>query len=94
MREGPFRVLTDMELLFVGTESFCYTILKLGKITHDSSVDTTQDKPRVVLLGVGCAPLQIVRARRSLLGVYRHATFTSRVGKQLLYPFEVEEDYS
>ena len=66
MREGPCRVFTDMELLFVGMESICYTILELGKITHDSSVHRTHIAHRVVLLGVGSAPLQIVRSRRSL----------------------------
>ena len=66
MREGPFRVFTDMELLFVGMESICYAILELGKITHDSSVHRTHMAHRVVLLGVVSAPLQIVRAQRSL----------------------------
>ena len=66
MREGPCRVFTDMELLFVEMESICYTILELGKITHDSSVHRTHIAHRVVLLGVGSAPLKIVRARRSL----------------------------
>ena len=68
MREGPFRVFTDMELLFVGMESNCYTILELGKITHDSSVHRTHIAHWVVLLGVGSAPLQIVRARRFFVG--------------------------
>ena len=66
MREGPCRVFTDMELLFVGMESICYTLLESGKITHDSSVQRTHIAHRVVSLGVGSAPLQIVRARRSL----------------------------
>ena len=66
MREGPCKVFTDMELLFLGLESNCYTFLELRMITHDSSIDRTQVTPRVVLLGVGSAPLQIVRARRSL----------------------------
>ena len=66
MREGPCRVLTDMELLFVLMESICYTLLEWGKITHDSSVHMTHIAHRVVLLGVGSALLKIVRARRSL----------------------------
>ena len=72
MCEGPFRVLTDMELLFVGmeiscyTESICYTIWESGIITHDSNVHRTHIAYRVVLLGVGSAPLKIVRVRRSL----------------------------
>ena len=66
MREGPCRVITDMELLFVGMESICYTILELGKITHDSSVHRTHIALRVVFLGGGSAPLQIVPAPRSL----------------------------
>ena len=66
VREGPCRVFTDMELLFVGMESICYTILELGKITHDSSVHRTHIESRVVLLGVGFAPLQIACERRSL----------------------------
>ena len=66
VREGSCRVLTDMELLILGLESICYTTLELGKITHDSSVHRTHIAHRVVLLGVGSAPLQIVRARRSL----------------------------
>ena len=66
MCEGPCRVFTDMELLFVGMESICSTILELGKITHDSSVHRTHSAHRVVILGVGSAPLQIVPARRSL----------------------------
>ena len=94
MREGPCRVFTGMELLFVGMESICYTILELGKITHDSSVHRTQVTPRVVLFGVGSAPLKIVRAPRSLWGVYRHGTFFSRVGEQLSYLFGVEKDNS
>ena len=56
MREGPFRVFPDMELLFVGMESICYTILELGNITHDSSVHRTHMAHRVVILGVGSAP--------------------------------------
>ena len=60
------RVFTDMEVLFVGMESIGYTILELGKITHDSSVHRSHIAHRVVLLGVGSAPLQIVCARRSL----------------------------
>ena len=55
-----------MELLFVGMESICYTILELGKITHDSSVHMTHIAHRVELLWVGSAQLKIVRARRSL----------------------------
>ena len=66
MREGPCRVFTDMEILFVGMESICYTILELGKITHDSSVHRTHIANRVVLRGVLSAPLKIVGARRSL----------------------------
>ena len=66
MGKGPCRVFTDMELLFVGIESICYTILVLGKITHDSSVHKTHMAHRVGLLGVGSAPLKIVRARGSL----------------------------
>ena len=66
MREGPCRVFRDMELLFVGLESICYTFLDLGKITHDSSVHRTHIANRVVLLGVGSAPLKIVGAQRSL----------------------------
>ena len=48
-------MFTDMEPLFVGMESICYTILELGKITHDSSVHRTHIDHRVVLLGVGSA---------------------------------------
>ena len=59
-------MFTDMELLVVGMESICYTILKLGKIIHDSSVHRTHIALRVVLLGVGSALLKIVRAGRSL----------------------------
>ena len=66
LREGPCRVFTDMELLILGLESNCYTLLELGKITHDSSVHRTHIAHRVVLLGVGSAPLQIVPARRFL----------------------------
>ena len=66
MGEGPCRVLTDMELLFVGLESIWYTTLELRKFTHDSSVHRTHIAHRVVLLGVGSAPLQIVCARGSL----------------------------
>ena len=66
MREGPCRVFTDMELLFVWIESICYTILELGKITHDSSVYRVHIAHRVVFLGVGSAALKIVRAQRSL----------------------------
>ena len=66
MREGPCRVFTDMELLFVGMESICYTILEPGKISHDSSVHRTHIAHRLVILGLGSAPLQIVRGRRSL----------------------------
>ena len=66
MREGPFRAFTDMELLFLGMESICYTILESGKITHDSSVHRTHIANRVVVLGVGSALLKIVRAGRSL----------------------------
>ena len=66
MREGPCRVFTDMELLFVEMESICYTIFELGKITHDSSVYRTHMAHRLVLLWVGSVPLQIVCARRSL----------------------------
>ena len=66
MHEGPCRVFTDMELLFVGLESICYIILELGKITHDSSVHRAFIAHRVVLLGVGSAPLKIVPAQRSL----------------------------
>ena len=66
VREGPCRVFTDVGLLFLGLESHCYTILELGKITHDSSVHRTQIAHRVVLLGVGFAPLQFVPSRRSL----------------------------
>ena len=62
MQEGPCRVFTDMELLLVVMESICYTFLELGKITHDSSVHRTHIEHRVVLLGVGSAPLKIVRA--------------------------------
>ena len=51
-----------MELLFVGMESICYTILELGKITHDSSVHRTHIAHRVVILGVGIALLKTVRA--------------------------------
>ena len=65
MREGPCRVFIDMELLILGLESNCYTILELGKITDDSSVHRTHIAHRVVLLGVGSAPLKIVCARRS-----------------------------
>ena len=65
MRKGPCRVFTDMELLYVGMESICYTILESGKITHDSSDHRTHIANRVELLGVGSAPLKIVRARRS-----------------------------
>ena len=87
-------MFTDMELLFVGMEIICYTILEFGKITQDSSVHRTQVTPRVVLLGVGSAPLKIVRARRSLEGVYRHGTFICSDGKHLLYLFGVWKDYS
>ena len=66
MREGPCRVFTDMDLLFLGLESICYTIMVLGKITHDSSVHRTHIAHRVLILGVGSAPLKIVRAGRSL----------------------------
>ena len=66
MRKGPCRVFIDIELLFVGMESNCYTILELGKNTHDSSVHRTHTAHRVDLLGVGSAPLQIVPAQRSL----------------------------
>ena len=66
MREGPCRVFTNMELLFLGLESYFCIFLVLGKITHDSSNDRTQITPRVVILGVGSVPLQIVRAQRSL----------------------------
>ena len=59
-------MFTDMEVLFVGMESICYTILELGKITHDSSVYRTHIAHRVVLLGLGSAPLKIVRAGRFL----------------------------
>ena len=52
MGEGPCRVFTDMELLFVGMESICYTILELGMITHDSSAHRTHIAHRVVLLGL------------------------------------------
>ena len=62
MREGPCRVFTDMECLFVGMASICYTILESGKITHDSSVHRTHIAHRVVFLGVGSASLKIVRA--------------------------------
>ena len=55
-------MFTDMELLFEGMESICYTLLELGKITHDSSVHRTHIEHRVVFLAVGSAPLQIVRA--------------------------------
>ena len=65
MREDPCRVFTDMEL-FLGMESICYTFLELGKITHDSSVHRTHIEHRVVINGVGSAPLKIVRAGRSL----------------------------
>ena len=51
-----------MELLFVGMESIFITMLELGKITHDSSVHRTHIAHRVVLLGVGSAPLKIVCA--------------------------------
>ena len=63
MRKGPCKVFTDMELLFVGMESNCYTILELGKITNDSSIHRTHIAHRVVLLGVGSVPLKIVCAR-------------------------------
>ena len=66
MHEGPCRVFIDMELLFVGMESICNTILELGKITHDSSDHRAHIAHRGVVLGGGSAPLQIVRARRSL----------------------------
>ena len=66
MREGRCRVFADMELLFQGLESNCYTLLELGKTTHDSSIERTQVTPRVVSLRVGSVPLQIVRAQRSL----------------------------
>ena len=66
MREGPCSVFTNMELLFVGMESICYTILELGKITHDSSVHRSHISHRVVLLGDEFAPLKIVCVRRSL----------------------------
>ena len=66
MREGPFRLFIEMQLLFVGMESICYTILKLGMITHDSRVHRTHIAHRVVILGVGSAPLKIVREQRSL----------------------------
>ena len=56
MRKGPCRVFTDMELLILGLESNCYTILELGMITHDSRVHRTHIAHRVVLLGVGSAP--------------------------------------
>ena len=62
MCEGPFRVFTDMVLFILGMESICYTIFELGKITHDSRVHKTHIAHRVVLLGVGSAPLQIVHA--------------------------------
>ena len=65
VRKDLCRVSTDMELLFVGMETIGYTILDSGKITHDSSVHRTHIAHRVVLLGVGSAPLQIVPARRS-----------------------------
>ena len=87
-------MFTDMELLFQGLEIKCYTILELGKITHDSNVHRTHIAHRVVLLGVGSAPLQIVCARRSLYGVYRHEPFICRDGKHLLYHFGVGKDYS
>ena len=94
MRKGPCRVFTDMELLFVGMESICYTILEFRKITHHSSVHKTQVTPRVVLPGCGSALLQIVRVRRSLSGVNRHGTFICRDRKQLIYRFRVGKDYS
>ena len=87
-------MFTDMELLFVGLESISYTILELGKITHDSSVYRTHIAHRVVLLGVGSALLKIVRAQRSLYGVYRHGTFICSDGKHLLYHFGVGKDNS
>ena len=66
LHEGPCRVSTDMELFFVGMEIICYTILELGKITNNSSVHRTHIAHRVILLGVGSAPLKIVPAGRSL----------------------------
>ena len=66
MHESPCRVFTDMKLLFQELERNDFTILELGKISHDSSIDKTQVTPKVVFLGVGSALLQIVRARRSL----------------------------
>ena len=68
--------------------------MELDKITHDSSVHRTHIAHRVVLLGVGSAPLKIVRARKSLQGVSRHGTFICRDGKHLLYHFGVRKDYS
>ena len=59
-------MFTDMELLFLRLESISYTILEMGKITHDSSVHRTHIAHRVLILGVGSAPLKIVRAGRSL----------------------------
>ena len=66
MREGPCRVFTDMDLFYLGLEINGYTFLELRKITHDSSIDRSLVTARVVLLGVGYAPLQIVGGRRSL----------------------------
>ena len=94
MREGRCRVFTDMELFFLGLESNCFIFLELRKITHDSSVHRTHIAHRVLLLGGAFAPLQIVCARRSLLGVCRHGTFMCRDGKHLLYNFGVGKDYS
>ena len=66
MREGPCRVFTDTELLFQELKSNCYTVFEMRMISYDSSIDRTQVTPRVVLLLVGSAPLQIVRVQRSL----------------------------
>ena len=68
LREGPFRVFTDMELLFVGMESICYTILELGKIIHDSSVHRTHIAHRVVLLGVWICAVENCSCAKVLVG--------------------------
>ena len=94
MRQGPLLGVYRHGTLFVGMESICYTNLELGMITHDSSIHRTHVAHRKVLLGVGSAPLKIVRAQRFLLVVYRHGTLIYRDGKHLLYHFGVGNDYS
>ena len=87
-------MFTDMELLFVGMESICQTILGLGKITHDSSVHRTHIAHRADLLGVGSAPLQFFVAEGPCRVFTDMELLFSRDGKQLLYHFGVGKDYS